>query len=305
MKDLRSLLAIAVLASAPVIAADLPEGVIVKQGSADVTFDELDARVSEIPAKDRDGFMDSPQRIETVLRQLLLTEQLANEAIERKLDQSPQFKAQLDLARKRLLAQMRNDQVLEEGPKIDAQALVEEVYLSEPERFTLPEHIAVRHILITTKSRMETDAKAQVEALRDEIASGKASFADVAQRESEDKTTAQRGGLIENIKRGMTDPDFETAAFSLTKPGELVIAQSKFGIHLIQLVSRDDTRRLSKEEAVAQFTAQFEADAKLRYQQEYVQRVQSAALEADPDRVASLRERYADKAAAKAPAKKE
>ncbi len=59
-----------------------------------------------------------------------------------------------------------------------------------------------------------------------------ANFASAAKRYSED-ASAESGGDLGWITKGQTDPDFETAAWSL-KPGSVSgIIQSKFGFHLI------------------------------------------------------------------------
>jgi peptidyl-prolyl cis-trans isomerase D len=73
--------------------------------------------------------------------------------------------------------------------------------------------------------------------LRQEILEG-ASFADVAQRASEDPGSAERGGALGPTFRGQLVPEFEQVAFSI-RPGE--ISQpvlSSFGYHLIQVDSR-------------------------------------------------------------------
>ncbi len=302
MKPLLTCMA-ALLLAAPVLADDAKLGpdVVVRQNGVELTFAEIDARMNEIPAKDRDGFIDNPQRIESTLRQLLLIEQLSAQAREKGLDKDAKFIARRDLMEKRLLAEMRMAQIESEAPKADGAALAAEAYLVDPKQFNQPESVTVRHILVSTQGRLEAEARAQAEKLRGELVAGKASFEDMAKQFSEDRGSANRGGLIENIRTGMTEKPFEEAAFSLKQPGELSpIVQTPFGFHIIQLVSRQEAKPLSQDEVVKAYASKYEANARRRYRDDRVAEMQSAPLQADEARVASLRDRYdADTAAAK------
>ncbi len=76
------------------------------------------------------------------------------------------------------------------------------------------------------------DREKRAEELLAQIKAGK-DFAEVARSSSED-STAQDGGELGFISRGMTVPAFETALFALKK-GELSgIVKSEFGYHIIQ-----------------------------------------------------------------------
>jgi peptidyl-prolyl cis-trans isomerase D len=80
-------------------------------------------------------------------------------------------------------------------------------------------------------------ALARVRRLRAEIASGKATFAVVAKRESADSASAVQGGDLGWVKRTASgfDPDFVVALVRL-KPGELSQpVRTQFGYHLIRV----------------------------------------------------------------------
>jgi peptidyl-prolyl cis-trans isomerase D len=91
-------------------------------------------------------------------------------------------------------------------------------------------------------------ALARARRLRAEIASGRASFADVAKRESADSGSGAQGGALGWVKRDGSgfDPQF-VAALRRLKPGELsqpVLTQ--FGYHLIRVAAvRGDSLQLS------------------------------------------------------------
>jgi peptidyl-prolyl cis-trans isomerase SurA len=64
-------------------------------------------------------------------------------------------------------------------------------------------------------------------------------FATLATLYSEDPASAKKGGELGFFSRGQMLEEFETAAFSLTKPYDLSpIIETKYGFHLIQLIER-------------------------------------------------------------------
>ena len=62
-----------------------------------------------------------------------------------------------------------------------------------------------------------------------------ADFEALAKKRSED-SSAERGGDLGSVGRGLFAPAYETAAFAL-KPGELsAVIETDFGFHVIQRV---------------------------------------------------------------------
>lgn len=113
-----------------------------------------------------------------------------------------------------------------------------DAYEQRLEEFTTPQERAIRHILLTVPAGAD-DAEAQAvkaraAALKDEIQAG-ADFAAVAAEHSEDPGSADQGGDLGMVSRGIMDPAFEQAAFDL-EPG--VVSEpvrSRFGYHLVEV----------------------------------------------------------------------
>jgi len=99
----------------------------------------------------------------------------------------------------------------------------------------------VRHILLSTESFENAEAaKAEAERLLAEWQGGAAtadSFAELAKAHSED-TSAEDGGLIENIAKGQTVDTFEAWLFADgRKEGDSGIVESEYGYHVMYLDS--------------------------------------------------------------------
>jgi peptidyl-prolyl cis-trans isomerase C len=268
--------------------------VVARRGSAEVTLAEVDARMEELPVDQRAGFMNSPERIDTTLQQLLLTEQLADAAVEAGLDRDPRLAAQLELLRKRLLSGLQMEHMRKQAQAgVDVTAIARERYAADRGRFVEPETRSVRHVLVSTSKRTDAEATARVAELQRRLAAGE-TLAALAAELSDDEGSRSGGGLIADIPRGRTDPAFEEATFALRTPGEVTPApvQSQFGFHLIELVSVKPERQRAFEEVRAELEAaalEQVVDGKLRA---YSDGLNGLPIEADPDVVESLRTRY-------------
>jgi peptidyl-prolyl cis-trans isomerase SurA len=97
-----------------------------------------------------------------------------------------------------------------------------------------------RHILLRLSPQLtQAQALAQLSALRQEIVSGKADFAESAKRLSQDGSAAQ-GGDLGWASPGMFVPEFEQT-MNLLRPGQVAEPlASRFGVHLIEVTDRRD-----------------------------------------------------------------
>ncbi|MBL7922512.1 MAG: peptidyl-prolyl cis-trans isomerase [Bacteroidia bacterium] len=89
----------------------------------------------------------------------------------------------------------------------------------------------------TVDSLVKSKAKKEIESLRLRVIKGE-KMEDIARAYSEDKASALKGGLILDVKKGLTDPEFEKVAFSLKQGQILKVFETQFGYHFIQLVQR-------------------------------------------------------------------
>lgn len=99
--------------------------------------------------------------------------------------------------------------------------------------------LKVAHILLAVPSGDEAKPKEAIDAataIREEVATGKVSFADAAKKHSQ-APTAKDGGNIGGIRRHEPMPEeFTRAAFALKKGEVSQSVVSAFGVHLIQVL---------------------------------------------------------------------
>ncbi|HEM48659.1 MAG TPA: hypothetical protein ENO27_00480 [Caldithrix sp.] len=126
-----------------------------------------------------------------------------------------------------------------QGMKISRRE-VEEFYKQYKDSLPgMPETVEISHILKIVKPSDESLSVAydKASSILAEIKAG-ADFETLAEKYSDDKASAKRGGDLGLISRGDFVTEFETAAFQL-KDGEISdIVQSQFGFHIIQMIER-------------------------------------------------------------------
>lgn len=105
-------------------------------------------------------------------------------------------------------------------------------YDNRIDQYRTEEERRLSHILVEHGTEnAEQKAQQALAELRDG-----ADFADVAQTYSDDTFSAEVGGDLEWVERGMMDEDFDQAAFELENVGDVSdVVETSFGYHIIKL----------------------------------------------------------------------
>ena len=96
----------------------------------------------------------------------------------------------------------------------------------------------VRHILMSaTKVRDEIFTKQEIEAVRDRVLAGE-SFELLAKEFSEDPGSANRGGDLDWLSKGVTDPTFEKMFLESDIGAVSPVFESQFGFHFLEVLGK-------------------------------------------------------------------
>jgi peptidyl-prolyl cis-trans isomerase C len=172
----------------------------------------------------------SPPELETRARDVVVMQEIfAQEAERRGLTATPEFKAQMELARTRVLLEQLRQDFEKKNPVTEAETKAEYDKV-KAEAGTGVEYHA-RHILV----EKEDDAKVLIAQLQKG-----ASFEDLAKKNSKDPGSAEHGGDLDWASPNSYVPEF-SAAMTKLKKGEMTTepVKSQFGYHIIKL---EDTR---------------------------------------------------------------
>ncbi len=205
-------------------------------GEVTLTQGEMDAALSRIPDDKRLLFVRDGGRMEQLVRNLLRSKALAHEAVKAGYDRETLVGLRLQLGRESALAQEWLQKVVADAPEADFEALAEEQYLLTPEVWKSADRIDVSHILISTETRSEEEAKDLVGYLWQQLQLDPSRFDALVEEYSEDPTKETNGGRFTGVKRGEMVTNFENVAFAMTMPGEISApTETPYGFHIIRL----------------------------------------------------------------------
>jgi len=267
--------------------------VLIKQGDVELTIGDIDAYVARIPAADRAGFMAKPDRIQTMIRNLLLDRQLAAEARKLGLDKDPLVQHQISLAVDSALGRVRT-QALAASLKVpDFTVQAEEEYLANKSKYSVPARINVKHILIGDKTRSLDEAEALARETLDKVTKNPALFDSLVESLSDDPSKKDNQGLIENATSSQLVRPFAEASSKLTKPGELApLVKTTFGYHIIRAVSVEPAKPRPyadvKDNILASLAKQW-SEAQMRG---HIDNLRNTRTEENAELLMSLRDRY-------------
>jgi peptidyl-prolyl cis-trans isomerase D len=151
-------------------------------------------------------------------------------------------------------------------------AEVADAYNKNQARFATPEKRTASHILIATKKGAtpaeQAAAKAKAEQVLAEVRKNPADFARIAKAQSQDPGSAELGGDLGTVEKGLFVKPVEDAIFAL-KDGETSgLVQSDYGFHIIKVTSVKPASRKSLEEAKPEIVAELK---KQKMQKKYTE----------------------------------
>jgi peptidyl-prolyl cis-trans isomerase D len=106
-----------------------------------------------------------------------------------------------------------------------------------------PSRLKARHILLSTNQSKDANLIAQKQKTADSLLKliNKDNFAEYVTKFSDDPGSKQTGGEYDNFLEADMVPEF--GAFCATKPvGTIGTVKTQFGIHIIEVLERDDTK---------------------------------------------------------------
>jgi len=281
------------LVSLSAFAAENPDAVVAKQGSATVTLADIDAFTARIPEDKRAGFFNSPQRIETTIRNLLAQKQMADEARKAGIDRDPAMKQQLAMAVDETLAREALIR-FKAGIKVpDMTELANEEYIAHKEKYVTPGELDVKHVLISTRAHTEDEANKIAADVEEQAKAHPDQFDALVEKYSEDTSKHDNGGLMKDAGSAKYAGPFAAAARALKKPNEISpVVKTSYGFHVLKLIKRTPDQQKTYAEVREEIAHKLHDDFIDKAMRDHTDIVRNQPLDADPDLVASLRSRY-------------
>jgi parvulin-like peptidyl-prolyl isomerase len=154
---------------------------------------------------------------------------------------------------------------------------VDDYYAKNRERFRIPEQVNLSTIFLlllpawAVDKEIEKKVQAEAASLTARGRAGAADFAELARRHSQDRPTADKGGLVGWVTAEQLLPELAQAAFKM-KPGEVSEpVQTPFGFQVIRVNDRTPAVQRSLSEARGEVVALL--------RQEYINRKEREIIE--------------------------
>ena len=204
------------------------QNILATVDGVNITDADVDAYIKNMP-QEQQGYAQYPQFREHVLKQLLAFHLYAKMAVEEKMDETEEFKAMLEKARKEILAQTAINSVLKDIAVTEEE--MQSFYKENPDHFAEPESAHAKHILVDTEEKALE--------IMDSIVKGEVTFEDAAKEFSSCPSNAQGGDLGE-FGRGQMVPEFDQVAFEAEVGKVVGPVKTQFGYHLIKVEGRKE-----------------------------------------------------------------
>jgi hypothetical protein len=232
-------------ALAPVTAPEsnlAPDAVVLTIGNLQMTRAQFEVLLSALASNGRPAANPAAKR--QVAEQYAELETMAQEARQRKLDESPEVKQMMAIQGDSFLANALAKRISDDThfTELDLRSY----YDSHKNEF---EEARGSHILIRFKGSSvplkpgekdltDEEALAKAKDIRAKILAG-ADFATLAKAESDDTGSGAKGGELGTFKRGQMVPAFDQAAFSVPVGQVSEPVKTQFGYHIIKITSRN------------------------------------------------------------------
>lgn len=162
------------------------------------------------------------------------------------------------------------EQVKAEYVVFDAAAVEKQVNVSDAEiadaynknkaRFSTPEKRSASHILISVakdaKPADDAAAKAKAQAILAEVQKAPNDFAKIAKAQSQDPGSAELGGDLGVVEKGLFDKPVEDAIFQLKEGETSGLVRSSFGYHIVKVTKVVPAVQKTLEEAKPEIVAE-------------------------------------------------
>lgn len=190
-----------------------------------VTLEEFNKELDKIPVNMKMAVAtESGKR--SFLDNLIIKKLLLKEAAKNKIENEQEFQTRLLDIKTQLLIESLLRKRIASSPQLSDEE-VKKYYEANKDKFKKEKEIGTRHILLKT----EEEAK----QIKDKLKNGE-DFIELAKQYSIEPNARTSGGDIGFHPKGALLPEYEEAAFKLTKNGQVSgIVKTQYGYHIIRL----------------------------------------------------------------------
>lgn len=248
------------LCASPAFAQADSEAPVIRRGAVTLSVADVEVRLRGATPEVRAAIVSSADRMEHLLDDMLLQRQLRAESDRLKLQEDPLVAAEMRQLIDTFLSRKALERLIAEEGTPNFDVLARERFLVARDEWVAPAMKRIRHVLIATQDRDESEARKLAEEVRAAALSG-TPMADLVLQRSDDPSKINNGGVFEVTADAPFDPAFKAAALALSKDAPLSeLVRSEFGFHVIEYLDEKPQRELTLDEAKPEIVKALRAD---------------------------------------------
>ena len=274
-----------------------------------ITVEEFNKELDKIPMNMK-MMVATESGKKSYLDSLIIKKLLLREASKGNIENEKDFQTRLADIKEQLLIESLLKKKLNSDTKLTDEE-IKKYYDTNKEKFKKEKEINTRHILLKTE--------AEAKQIKEKLQNGE-DFIELAKKYSIDPNAQVTGGEVGFHPKGTLLPEYEEAAFKLTKIGQTSgVVKSQFGYHIIRLegakppayVPFDEVKDFIKQqimqgkqkELVEKYIAELKKNVKITVNEDLLKEEKPAASEKPETKDKSGKETVSD--IPKAPEKKD
>ncbi len=248
------------------------EKVLAQVGQYKLTLKQFNDQIRSLPPQLQMAVQRNPQLKKQLLDRWVELTLMALEARKENMQDNPEVKKRIEDMTNALLAQHYMKLNVSDKANVSDKE-VRDYYNKHKSEFVQPEQVRARHILVKVPANADKkqweEAKKKALEIRAKLLKGE-SFAELAQKYSDDPGSKARGGDLGYFSKGQMVPEFEKAAFSLKKGEISQPVKTTFGYHIIKVEDKKPSKQRSFNEVQQEIRQKLLREKQIKLREEIV-----------------------------------
>jgi len=234
-----TILAIALI-GLPMMLSGADTTVIAKVGDNEVRAEDIKPFIEKLPVRDQLLLSKDAAALNEFVRGIIIQQLVYKEALSKKWEQQAQVAAQLDKIRQQAITQSYLQSLSTPPEDFPSQADLQSAYdaLKKNNALQVPKQYRLAQIYVACPKGSDKDTEAKAQAKLDAVVKAVKSgdFATVAKSQSDDASSAQRGGDLGFLAESQIQPEIRSTLSSLSKGGTSDPVRMNDGWHVVKVL---------------------------------------------------------------------
>jgi parvulin-like peptidyl-prolyl isomerase len=224
----------------PMMLSGADTTVIAKVGDNEVRAEDIKPFIEKLPVRDQLLLSKDAAALNEFVRGIIIQQLVYKEALSKKWEQQAQVAAQLDKIRQQAITQSYLQSLSTPPEDFPSQADLQGAYdaLKKNNALQVPKQYRLAQIYVACPKGCDKDTEAKAQAKLDAVVKAVKSgdFATVAKSQSDDASSAQRGGELGFLAESQIQPEIRSTLSSLSKGATSDPVRMSDGWHVVKVL---------------------------------------------------------------------